>query len=168
MEAGADSFLPKPIEAIRLLDVIGELCAEQAPRPKAPAPVRDAIPLTASVSVLNFDTIALLEELGSQSDFMEKLIEGFLSDNQQILRRLEYDADRMPAAEMRALLHAMKGSVSSVGADRLTQICTRVSRLSDAELRAQSGKLVKNIRDEFDAVRNSLADYLSKTKRTTG
>ncbi len=166
--AGADAFLPKPIEATRLLDVIGELCGDQPAKPKSSQNVREATPLTTSVSVLNFDTIALLEELGSQSDFMEKLIEGFLADNQQILRRLEYDADRMPAAEIRALLHAMKGSVSSVGADRLTQICTRISRLSDGDLRAQSGKLVRTIRDEFDAVRNSLAEYLSKTKRTTG
>jgi HPt (histidine-containing phosphotransfer) domain-containing protein len=65
-------------------------------------------------------------------------------------------------------VHALKGSVSSVGADRLTQYCNRVASMSDAALRADSRSVARALREEFDAVRKSLSDYLARARRTTG
>ena len=53
----------------------------------------------------------------------------------------------------RSLVHALKGSVSSVGADRLTQVCNRVSAMSDATLRVESKSVARSLREEFEAVR---------------
>ena len=171
IEAGADAFLGKPIEATRLLESIGELCARRAPQPAPVAPLRAVRPVViedASVPVLNTETIGLLEELGSGSDFMEKLIGAFVKDAQQVLRRLEFDPGYLPAGEFRSLVHALKGSVSSVGADRLTAACNRIGALTDAEVRVQGAGLARSLREEFDQVRKALDDYLARSQRSAG
>lgn len=171
LESGADAFLGKPIEATRLLEVISELCSRREARPAPAAPlraVRTGAADETGVEVLNSETIGLLEELGSGSDFMEKLISAFIKDAQQVLRRLEFDPGYLPAGEFRSLVHALKGSVSSVGADRLTAQCNRIGALSDAEIRVQSAGLARSLREEFEGVRKSLDDYLARSKRTAG
>jgi two-component system sensor histidine kinase RpfC len=182
LDAGADAFLSKPIEAPKLLDVIAELAggvesvarAEPRAEPRAvPAPPRRAQVAAADApAILNHETLRLLEELGSGSgqhgEFMERLIGAFIKDTEQILRRLDQDATFLPGGDFRSLVHALKGSVSSVGADRLTQYCNRVAGMSDAALRADSRGVARALREEFDAVRKSLSDYLARARRTTG
>ncbi len=167
LDAGADAFLSKPLEAPRLLDVIAELGGGRPePREASPIPRRASVAMADAPSILNYETMRLLEELGSDSEFMERLIDAFIKDTQQILRRLDLDAAHMPAGEFRSLVHALKGSVSSVGADRLTQYCSRVSSMSDGALRGEARAVARGLREEFEAVRKSLADYLAGAKRT--
>jgi two-component system sensor histidine kinase RpfC len=171
LDAGADAFLSKPIEAPRLLDVISELAGEE---PVRVAPVREAptrrghIAVADAPAVLNRETLRLLQELGSDSEFMERLIGAFIKDTEQILRRVDQDGTFLPGGDFRSLVHALKGSVSSVGADRLTQYCNRVSAMSDADLRSESRAVAKALREEFEAVRKELAEFLARARRTTG
>ncbi len=171
IEAGADAFLGKPIEATRLLESIGDLCARRKPQTVQVAPLRSVRPAVieeSGVPVLNTETIGLLEELGSGSDFMEKLISAFVKDTQQVLRRLEFDPGYLPSGEFRSLVHALKGSVSSVGADRLTASCNRIGSLTDAEIRIQGAGLARSLREEFDQVRQALDEYLARSRRSAG
>jgi two-component system sensor histidine kinase RpfC len=174
MEAGADAFLPKPVEAARLLDLIAELSNRVLPEPRpevaAAPPQMPAQPARRPLSavespVLNAETIGLLEELGRDGDFMEKLVQALIGDTQSLLRRLENPSQVSPG-DLRAVVHALKGSVSSVGADRLTACCTRIAAMSDPALKSEAGAVVRALRDEFDAVGRALADYLSKRKRS--
>jgi two-component system sensor histidine kinase RpfC len=171
-EAGADEFLSKPIEATRLLDAVAEVCGKAGyslPAPRATeVPRRSVVSIANAPPILNFDTVSLLEELGSGSDFMKKLIDAFVKDSQQILIRLERDPANLSIGEFRSLLHALKGSVSSVGADRLTQYCSRIGAMSDKDAQAQMRNSVRGIREEFDAVEAALSDYLKQLNRTTG
>lgn len=175
LDAGADAFLSKPIEAPRLLDTIAQLVspgtAAQAPEPPAsPPPRRRQLAATGAPQVLNPDTLQQLEELGagSSGEFMERLIGAFIKDTEQILRRVDQDATFKPGGDFRSLVHALKGSVSSVGADRLTQYCNRVSAMSDASLRAESRLVARTLKEEFEAVRHALADYLAHARRSSG
>lgn len=171
-DAGADEFLSKPIEATRLLDAVAETCGKtghsQAAARATEVPRRSVVSIANAPPILNFDTMGLLEELGSGSDFMKKLIDAFVNDSQQILNRLEGDAARLSIGEFRSLLHALKGSVSSVGADRLTQYCSRIGAMNDRDAQAQMRNSVRGIREEFDAVQAELSDYLQRLSRTTG
>jgi two-component system sensor histidine kinase RpfC len=178
MDAGADAFLSKPIEATRLLDTISEICGkgELPSRATAPAPVqlplsvprRSVVSIANAPQILNLDTIRLLEELGSGSDFMNKLIDAFIKDSLHILARVERESDKLSVSEFRSLLHALKGSVSSVGADRLTQYCNRIGAMTDQEARSQMRNLARGLREEFDAVQLALSDYLRRLNQTAG
>ena len=172
LEAGADAFLAKPIEAMRLLEQVhelaglGKLAARQleAPQRAAPAAARGH----ADVPVVDCETLARLEELGSASSFMEKLISVFIADNVALLVKMESAVAARNFAEFRNLLHAMKGAVASMGAERLTRLCSSIYADSDSELRLRSSALVASLGVEFDAVRMELESYLREKRHSAG
>ena len=94
LEAGADAFLSKPIEAMRLLDEIQRLCRREAragtgARRSDPGATARRAPRAAAPAVVNAETLGHLEELGSSLAFVEKLIRVFLADTAAILERIE-------------------------------------------------------------------------------
>jgi two-component system sensor histidine kinase RpfC len=163
LEASADAFLPKPVEAIRLLEEIQTLCAavpERAQPAEASAAVR---PVKAGdVPVVNFDTIEHLRQLGSSVAFVEKLIRVFIADNSTLLVKVEQTLAARNYHELRSLLHAMKGSSASMGTDRLTRLCTNYDKLSDAELRLQAPSLLRTLTEELAIVREQLERYVQE------
>jgi two-component system sensor histidine kinase RpfC len=168
LEAGADAFLPKPIEAVRLLEEIQALCVaapEEARSAEALArvqPSRPSWPAKAAepAPVLNIETLEQLRELGSSATFVEKLAGVFLADNSALLGRIEQALAGRNYHEFRSLLHALKGSSASMGTDRLTRLCSRLDKLSDAEMRLQAPALLRMLSEELAAARTQLERYL--------
>jgi two-component system sensor histidine kinase RpfC len=172
LEAGADAFLPKPIEALKLLDEIQLLAAPKttevvAPEP-APVTVAAAKLQPSQAEVINLETLGHLEELGSSAAFIEKLVGVFLADNAALLERIEQAVAGRNYQELRALLHALKGSSVSMGTDRLTRACTDLGRLSDAELRLKASGLVRVLSEEFSSARGGLESYLREKRQSAG
>ena len=172
LEAGADAFLAKPIEAARLLEELHNLCggkAQEASKPVAAANLRAArADRQETLQVVNAATLADLEELGSSPAFMDKLIGVFVADNVTLMTKIESALAARNVAEFRSHLHAMKGSAASMGAERLTVYCKDMGRLSDAEVKLQIPALLKTLRDELAATRESLERYLQERKKSTG
>ncbi len=166
LQAGADAFLAKPIQAARLLEQVQELTAREA-RGAAPAAPAPAEPPDAP-QVVNPDTLLRLEELGSAPQFMEKLIAVFLADSSALLARAEQAAARRDAGELRSLLHAFKGSSISMGAERLAHACSATGALSDGEVRLQAPALARSLAGELAAVREALERYLREHRRSAG
>ena len=170
LEAGADAFLAKPIETVRLLDEIQALSGKgeaAARKPEAPTPLhRPAAP--AAAPVVNAETLGHLEELGSSLAFVEKLIGVFLTDNSAILSRIERVLAGRDYHEFRSLVHAMKGSSASMGTDRLTRLCNSLGNLSDAELRLQAPALQRALDEELSAARSQLERYLQERRKSVG
>jgi two-component system sensor histidine kinase RpfC len=170
LEVGFDAFLPKPIEALRLLE---ELHALTAPKSGEPARAEPATPAHARAQagappVLNTETLGHLEELGSSAAFVEKLVGVFLADSTALLGRVEQAIAGRNYHEFRALVHAIKGSSASIGTDRLTRVCGNLGNLSDAELRLQALALQRTLSDELAAARAQLEGYLRDRRKSTG
>ena len=172
LEAGADSFLAKPIEAARLLEELQSLCGAKGQEPAKPVALTGMRPSRAAKQgpdpVVNPDTLADLEELGSSPAFMDKLIGVFVADNITLMTKMEASLAARNVGEFRSHLHAMKGSAASMGAERLTGYCKDVGRLSDAEVKLQIPALLKTLREELAATRESLERYLQDRKKSTG
>ncbi|HEX4928551.1 MAG TPA: response regulator [Burkholderiales bacterium] len=172
LEAGCDAFLAKPIEALRLLEEVHALTSGRGEpeRRAAPAPGLSVRAPTASgtPAVVNGETLAHLEELGSTAAFVEKLVSVFLADNGALMERMERAVAGRNYQDIRSLLHAMKGSSASMGTDRLTALCTRLGRLSDAEMRLQANHFVQSLRDEIALARAELESYLQAHRQSAG
>ena len=170
LEAGFDAFLPKPIEALRLLEEVQALTSGRAEEPRriepviAPSPARAAAPS----DVVNAETLGHLEELGSSPGFVEKLVGVFLADNSGLLTRVEQALAGRNYPEFRSLLHAMKGSSASMGTDRLTALCGSFGRLSDAEVRLRAPALLRSLTEELAAARAELERYVRERQQSTG
>ncbi|MEO8143282.1 MAG: ATP-binding protein, partial [Betaproteobacteria bacterium] len=172
LEAGADAFLPKPIEAARLLEELQTLCGAKVQEPAKPVALAGLQPSRAGKQgpdpVVNADTLADLEELGSSPAFMDKLIGVFVADNITLMAKMEGSLAARNVGEFRSHLHAMKGSAASMGAEQLTGYCKDVGRLSDAEVKLQIPALLKTLREELAATRESLERYLQERKKSAG
>jgi HPt (histidine-containing phosphotransfer) domain-containing protein len=162
-------FLPKPIEALRLLDEIQRLAAPKVAPAQFPVQaigVRAAP--AAALAVVNAETLGHLEELGSSLAFVEKLIRVFLADSSAILERIEKVLAGRDYNEFRSLVHAMKGSSASMGTDRLTGACSSLGGLSDAELRLQAPTLLRTLSEELGAASSQLERYLLERRKSAG
>jgi len=169
LEAGFDAFLPKPIEAARLLEEVQALSAAKAAEPRAGEAFAARAPHSAlAVAVVNAETLGHLEELSSSSGFIERLVGVFVADSGALLARIEQALAGRHFQEFRSLLHAMKGSSASMGSDRLTALCASLGRQSDGELRLQGPALLRSIQEEFSAARVELERYLRERKQSAG
>ena len=169
LDAGADAFLPKPIEVGRLLREVQALAvpAEEAVRaPAAPAAAPRRPP--AESGAVNLETLRHLEDLGSSPDFLEKLVAVFVADGAGLLGRIEQAVAARNALEIRSLVHAIKGSSVSMGTERLTRACAGFEALSDAELRLQAPALLRTLKEEFAASQAHLGRYLRDKQKSTG
>jgi two-component system sensor histidine kinase RpfC len=172
LEAGADAFLSKPIEAAKLLEELQRLCggpAREAPGSVPAQGLRPPREEQAGVApTVNPRTLADLEELGSSPGFMDKLIGVFVADNVTLVAKMESALAARNVGEFRSHLHAMKGSAASMGAERLTVLCKDIGRLSDAEIKLQVLPLLKSLRDDLAATREALERYLRNRQRSAG
>jgi len=173
LEAGADVFLSKPVEAARLLDELQALAGNRPAESARATPIEGPRVVahpgrTSRTDVVNAETLAHLEELGSSVAFIEKLIGVYLADNTALLTKIEGALAARNAQEFRSLLHAMKGSSASMGTDRLTKMCTELGKLSDAEIRLQATGLGKTLSDELATARTQLESYLRDKQRSAG
>jgi two-component system sensor histidine kinase RpfC len=171
LEAGADAFLAKPIETVRLLEEIQALAsprADAAVRKAEPQPLHPRPALAASPAVVNADTLQHLEELGASLAFVEKLVGMFLADSASTLARMEKVLAAREFHEFRSLLHAMKGSSASIGTDRLTSLCNSLGGLSDGELRLQAASLQRALTEELTAARAQLERHLVERRKAVG
>ena len=126
LEAGAHSYLTKPIVAHRLLDAIADAqkanVGDEAVRLRLPAPVLPKY----RASVLN-DLASM--QLGSEflHDFVEQCLRDIgqcLSDFQQKSGESDWDGSRDAA-------HALKGIADNLGAESLSEQCKNIMRASN-------------------------------------
>jgi two-component system sensor histidine kinase RpfC len=169
LEAGFDAFLPKPIEALRLLDEVQALSLGRAEVRGAefPAATRGPGASQPATLVINRETLGHLRQLSSNAAFVENLVGVFLADSDALLGRVEKALAARDYREFRSLLHAMKGSSASIGTERLTALCGSLSHLSDAEMRLQGAALFRSLGDELAITRAELERYVRESKQST-
>jgi two-component system sensor histidine kinase RpfC len=168
LEAGADGYLGKPVETARLLSEVQRVAAsapvsEPAPMVRAQPSLTD---IDSAAAVVNGETLANLEELGSTPGFIEKLVGVFLADNATLVAKMESAVKSHSFQEFRSLLHALKGSSASMGTDRLTRLCASLGTLNDGEMRLQAPGLMRSLTQELGAARVELERYIAERRRS--
>ncbi len=158
-DAGIDAFLPKPVEARRLLDTIANLVAK-----RAAAPATVAEDAQAPVLVVNPTTLAELDQISPGGSFMLQLVNGFIQDGEALLRQMEAAVAAGQHELLRDLVHAMKGSAITLGAEQLCRTCAGLNAQTPAELQAGGQRIPRVVRDQFQQARTSLLEYLKKSQ----
>jgi len=166
VDAGADLYLTKPVQATKLLESLLTLCGPAEPVTRAPAEPA-AQPATPG-SVLDYEQLTLLEGLGSRSDFMERLIGVFLEDSAALMGKMDGALEGKRFGELRSLVHSLRGSAGSIGAERLTRACGRLQELPEGELRLRGKLHLQELRGDLEQTRAELTDYLRKRKSSAG
>jgi two-component system, sensor histidine kinase RpfC len=158
-DAGIDAFLPKPVEARRLLDTIVSLVAKRASAAAVVGEDADG-----NLAVINPATLAELRLISSGGAFMPELINGFIQDGEAVLRQMEAAIAAGQYEALRDLVHAMKGSAATLGAEQLCRTCVGMNGQTTSELEASGARVLKVVREQFEKASASLLDYLKKSQ----
>jgi two-component system, sensor histidine kinase RpfC len=162
-DAGVDAFLPKPIEARRLLDEIAGLLSKRDAGSAVIAAKED----TAEAMVLNAKTLADLELIGSGNRFMTELVHGFVQDGEALLRQMDAAVQSGRIDDLRDLIHAIKGSAATLGAERLYRTCMGITAQTNSELESRGGRAARAVDEQFQQARTALFEYLKKQQSAT-
>jgi two-component system, sensor histidine kinase RpfC len=162
-DAGIDAFLPKPVEPRRLLDEIAALLGKRERTAVAGAPRQEP----GDAPVLNAKTLADLEMIGSGNRFMTDLINGFIQDGEVLLSQMQRSLEAQNYEDFRDLVHAMKGSAVTLGADRLCSTCAGITAQTTSEIDGGKARILKLVRERFQQTHAALLDYLQKNQSAT-
>jgi len=116
--------------------------------------------------MINTETLAYLEELGSSTAFVKKLCNVFVNDSEQLFDQIQAAVPASHYDDFRASLHALKGCSASIGTERLTRLCTKFSKYSNAELRLQGSSVVRALGEELVTTRRELDRYLRERQQS--
>ncbi len=163
LNAGADRFLTKPIDARGLLECIASLSKKirksKESRPEPATPRRPIHSNFAESEWYNHVVLHELDMLGDDSDFLKSLLRNFENEGAQHILEIKkamYD----DYLEYREHLHALKGSATELGADKLVATCSEAEALKpydmDSEKIRQMCALVEEVfNDTVTALNNA-------------
>jgi two-component system sensor histidine kinase RpfC len=138
LNAGANRFLTKPIDARGLLECIASL-SKNIRKAKASKPILQ--PVSRRHLQSNFaesewyDNIVLheLDTLGEDPDFIKTLLSNFENEGLKHIEKLK-QAIQDDYLEYRERLHAIKGSATELGANKLAQTCQEAEMLKPYDM----------------------------------
>jgi len=149
-EAGADTFLTKPVNSRELIDVIGQL-VKSVPQV---TPERADVPGSSETGVLDENVLNELAQLVGPA-FVDDLLASFAADSARSLRGAGHALQTQDFSQWYDQLHMLKGGASDVGAQRLAECCAEAERIKPYELAEPLA------RGHFDTVTAALDEALA-------
>lgn len=159
---GANAFLTKPIDPQTLLAQVNQL-VPSLPIPETSTSTPESSTI-AAYSILNMATLSNLDSLGKRSDFIDRLIHGFLEDSEALLGKMQQALLAQRYSAYKDLAHAFKGSAGSVGAEALHQLSAGIGQLTHDELRMQANTIMHDLVNTYESTRYELLNYLEGRK----
>ena len=165
LRAGANAFMPKPIQVEYFLKALAEL-AGKPPAPVAAAacgaacaaPARPELP-GAAEPVLDPQILTGLETMSKDPAFLDELIAEFLAESRRLLRLLAHGIEQDADDDIKEALHSLRGSALSIGATSMKLICKRFERLLPYGTKEQKKNLWQELNHAFIKLSHELASY---------
>lgn len=132
-QAGAHTFLAKPVVAVRLLDVLADIASNGQLKASAPI-VRTA---TVVDGVLDPGVLDELASLGMGDGFEREFIRQCLADADQCIGVALADGERSDWVHFREQAHAIKGVASNLGLVRVANRAGDLMRMADWQLKSE-------------------------------
>lgn len=165
--AGFQACATKPIEPLRLLELISQVTSQASKNPALPSSTPESSEdstdsESTSKSIVRRETLQKLERLGGRP-FVEELVTQFAMDGEEMLYKLKLAVEQLNASVFGDQLHAMRSAAGNIGADHLYSICLSLKNITQEDLTTVGDKHLKHLIVEFERVRAELDDYLNKS-----
>ena len=153
-QAGARSFLPKPIVAGRLLEALADIALGGAEA--APAAADRAAGAVDEV-VLDDTVLGELAELNLGRDFVANFVQQCVHDSLRCLAALEKCGQAGDWDGFRDQCHALKGVAGNLGMSRVATMGYEVMQLPNGQLAKDWRARERGLREQFELAREALA-----------
>jgi two-component system sensor histidine kinase RpfC len=111
---------------------------------------------------LDSRTLADLHALGGAA-FVSDLVEGFLSDTDDVLRALRQATASGDVDTFRDQLHALRSGAANIGAQEIYALCLTWRQIEPAELENRGMGHVDRLAAELDRARADLRRHVAET-----
>ena len=162
--ANIDAYLTKPIEAKALLKKIYELAHHTSSdvtfneHDANRKYLDEHICTNKEINPIDCNTLETLRELSADPAFLSRLVQGFISDTESLLPRMENAIASKKHEKYMDHIHALKGSSGSIGASTLHILCSNIMA-SDTNVINDINSL-KDIHECFHITKKYLLGYL--------
>ena len=170
LNAGADEFLSKPIQIDLFLQTLDRLVNQY----RAANPLRQVFNLDSNKrrmkflhhegKNLNTKTLSDLEKISRDPRFLDELLIEFISENKKMIDRLESSVLSSRHEEIKEILHAIKGSAVSIGANSLMNICKRVEKISPSDIDRNKQEILQKMKQVCHVLCEELEEYRFQRK----
>ena len=142
-DAGADTFLTKPVNSRDLMETISRLAV--------PKPSASTVPVRTTACELDESVLEDLANIGGDT-FVQDLLSSFSDDSARAILSIEHALQTQNYGQWHDQLHTLKGGAGDVGATRLAQTCSDAERIKPYEMTSASA------REKLGRVQGALAD----------
>ena len=150
LAAGMDGYLPKPVHAPKLVEVLIHHTGHDDP---APPPADE--PATVSGPV--FERGKVLFNLGGDEELLEQLIAMYAEDESRLVGNIEAAVAGGDADALHNAAHALKGAVSNFCASRAQASALQLERIGRDKQLADAPRALDELRRELAALREAFA-----------
>ncbi len=165
LRAGANVFMPKPIQVELFLKTLDELVGKPpgsatgaGSAPACADPARDEN-VGSAEPVLDLQVLKGLETMSKDPVFLDDLIAEYLAESRRLLGLLARDIERDTDDDIKEALHSLRGSALSIGATSMKLICKRFERLLPCGSREQKKDLLQELNQAFMKLASQLEKY---------
>jgi two-component system sensor histidine kinase/response regulator len=157
LAAGMNDYLSKPFKMVQLT----EMLERWGGRPPSAAPVLSAArpaPRESAVDSRVLDEFRKTGPAGAASDFVTQLIDQYLAEATLRMAALKDALERRDGPALRLATHSLRGTSSTVGANRLAGMCEELEARARAVSFDRAPALLTAIEEEFKRVREALLE----------
>jgi len=170
-EAGMDAHITKPVEAVRLLELIDRLVPPDRQAATAVGaddggggPIHISAHPQFQQAPLDPAAIDDLQELGAGSSFFSDLVYDFFQDADALLGDLDLAIEEASLVKIREASHALRSCSGNIGALVLRELLGRTRDVTRENITTEGPALVQELRQEYGRVRRALTQRLSEAE----
>lgn len=171
-QAGMDECLTKPVQPMRLLEVIQNLGRPGPRQPKTSGAVSHIVDhprfRPPPPTILDDQLLQSLTDLGGE-DFVAELLGQFMQEAAVVVTELNETVARAEFEAIHSRVHALQSMAANIGARALVELCTSWQALGHAELVEQAPSLASRASTELTNIeRIFLARCAGREPRSPG
>jgi CheY-like chemotaxis protein len=144
-EAGMDDYLTKPIDRVRLEEVIQRHIAHSAPESLAEPAPDDPV-----------DWKQLMAVADGDHGFAQELVQVFIDSGDATLHDIQLALKRGDLAAVKRAAHSLKGSSANMRAHMTSAAAARLEAAANVGAPAELAELERQLRQELDKATNYL------------
>lgn len=159
-EAGVDVFLTKPLDTSKLLGALHTLVKSETPPKHDKEKLSNIKNQIHEDTLLDQNTLSDLKDLGSDSNFIIDLLQGFLEDTDKLIANIREPSNQAGINDLQDMLHALKGSSRSIGATSLAEHATHLYEILKTAPPRQFSSEFTALSNTYNETRSAILNYL--------